>query len=353
LAIDYGSVPARDAFFLTKKSVPVACPVPAGPISDSHTHLTSLRTLRPEQAIARDAVAGVDFIVTVVDPTDDARDPQALLADLADWQAGARELLDRWGLERIQVPRIRLLVGCHPHNARLFDRAAHEAMRVLLGSPLCAGVGEIGLDYHYDLSPRSTQLEVFEEQMRLAIELDAPVSLHIREAHADAADLLGRVGVSRAGTVLHCFDVDLPTLRTFRDMGCRFGIGGAVTFDAMEPMRAAVASPECPAELLLTETDSPYMAPKPLRGTPCEPAYIAITADFLAGLRAEALGEDRAALYATFAQGARDIFDARAGFDVPVSFGEKAQPDAAPTPCGECDGRTGSSDEHAATGGQA
>ncbi len=330
MATDPAEVPRPEAFFATKKGVPVACPAPAGPIDDSHTHLTCLSGgLTPAVAIARDALAGVGLIVTVVDPTDDARDPEALLGALRGWGAEARAVLDGWGMRSVAVPRVRLLVGCHPHNARLFDRDAHEAMRTLLEAPECAGVGEIGLDYHYDLSPRVTQLAVFEEQLELAAALDAPVSLHVREAHADAAEVLRRVGTPGAGAVMHCFDLDLATLLTFRDLGCRFGIGGAVTFNAMGQLREAVTSPECPARLLLTETDSPYMAPVPLRGTPCEPAYIAVTCDYLATLRAGALGEDRGALYEAFARNAREVFDARHGFAVPGSFGELSQPPVA------------------------
>lgn len=307
--------PEPSSFFAGKKGVPVACPTPAGPIADSHTHLTSLRAITPDVALARAALAGVDFVVTVVDPTDDARDPQALLGALDMWQADARFLLDVWGEQGLAVPRVRMLVGCHPHNARLFDEGARAAMRALLAEPLCCGVGEIGLDYHYDLSPRDVQARVFSEQLRLAIELDAPLSLHVREAHDDAYALMSKTGIPTAGAVLHCFDVGPDEMRRFCDLGCSFGIGGAVTFGSCEPTRDAMRA--CPAERIVTETDAPYMSPVPLRGTPCEPASTAVTVDFLARLRHEARGEDVAWLYETFAANARALFDVRSGFSVP------------------------------------
>lgn len=310
-----GPRPDPESFFRTKKGRPVALPCPAGPVADSHTHLTCLRELSPEVALARAALAGLDFLVTVVDPTEDATDPAALLASLDAWQAGARETLDAWGAPEVAVPRVRLLVGCHPHNARLFDEAARAAMRELLGQSVCCGIGEIGLDYHYDLSPRDVQLSVFSEQLALARAIDAPLSLHVREAHDDAFALMAREGLSAAGAVLHCFDLGRDELERFLGLGCHFGIGGAVTFASCEPLRDAMRA--CPAERIVTETDAPYMAPAPLRGTPCEPACTAVTVDFLARLRAEARGEDVAWQYATFAGNARALFDARSGFVVP------------------------------------
>lgn len=308
--------PDRAAFFTTKKGAPVEVPAPAGPIADSHTHLTGLRATHPAVALARATLAGLDFVVTVVDPADDARDPAALLASLRDWQVQARAVLDAWGCGALAVPRVRLLVGCHPHNARLFDEQARTAMRTLLVEPICCGVGEIGLDYHYDLSPRDVQLRVFEQQLRLAIALDAPVSLHVREAHDDAYELMRQVGIPAAGAVLHCFDEGPDQLRRFCELGCSFGIGGAVSFASCEPTREAMRA--CPAERIVTETDAPYMAPVPLRGTPCEPACTAVTVDFLARLRSEARGEDVAGQYETFAANARALFDVRAGFVLPA-----------------------------------
>lgn len=307
--------PQMDAFFSTKKGALVAVPVAPAPVADAHTHLSSLRALDPALALARAAVAGVRFVVDVVDPTDDARDPQALLSDIDRWQAGAATIVEVWGRagvldalgEKPLLPKVRLVVGCHPHNASAFDAEARRAMEALLAQPICAGIGEIGLDYHYDLSPREVQRAVFEEQLKLACALNAPLSLHIREAHHEAAPLMGRVGLPEAGAVLHCFDLGPDDAAPFQAMGCVLGLGGAVTFKRNEPTRAAAA--EAPLGGIVTETDAPYMAPEPLRGTPCEPAMTALTMHFLANLRAEQRGEDPAEFYESTYKRARELFD--------------------------------------------
>ena len=199
-------IPAHETFFVGKKDVPCALPPALAPLADSHTHLTSLHHIDPAYAMARAAVAGVRFMVTVVDPTDDATDPGKLYDDLAAWEDGCEEILKAWceaGVvdalgEPPCTPRVRMLAGCHPHNARLFDDDARSVLQELLSNSRCSGVGEIGLDYHYDLSPRDVQLAVFKEQFELACELNAPLSLHIREAHKDAFALMKNYKIGRA-----------------------------------------------------------------------------------------------------------------------------------------------------------
>ncbi len=303
-------------FFHTKKQALLALPHAAGPIAESHTHLTSLAHIDPALALARAAVAGVRFLVTVVDPADDARDADALLANLERWQAGCVQILESWraagvldALGEAPVPPVvRLLVGCHPHNAKDFDDEARASMRRLLAEPICCGIGEIGLDYHYDLSPRELQREVFRAQLELACELDASLSLHVREAHPEAAQVMAEVGLpAGGGTVLHCFDLDLATADPFLEMGCVLGIGGAVSFKRNDVTRDAVAA--LPRACMVFETDAPYMAPEPLRGTQCEPAYIARTAQFVAALRQERCGDKPADTYRDAYELARRIFD--------------------------------------------
>lgn len=310
--------PEFTSFFADKKGRPVALPPAAGPVADSHTHLHSLHALDPALALARAAVAGVRFVIDVVDPADDARDPETLLADLARWQRECAEILDAWhgrGVvdalgERPVQPRLRLVAGCHPHNASRFDDDARRALRTLLADPLCAGIGEIGLDYHYDLSPRQVQREVFREQLALACELDAPLSLHIREAHHEAVPILAEVGVPAAGAVLHCFDLGPDDARPFQELGCVLGIGGAVTFKRNDATREAVAA--APLGGVLTETDAPYMAPEPLRGVPCEPAMAALTAHFASNLTAAREG-DPAKFYTAAFEHAMQLFDGQVG----------------------------------------
>ena len=320
--------PDPAAFFLTKKSRPQPLPAAAGPVADSHTHLSSLRHMDPALALARAAVAGVRFLVDIVDPADDAADPSSLLSDIDHWEAACGDILAAWSAAgvrdalggRPRTPRIRLLVGCHPHNARLFDEGARAAMRAVLAHPRCSGIGEIGLDYHYDLSPRDVQRAVFREQLELARELDAPLSLHIREAHAEAASLMAEVGLPAAGAVLHCFDLGPDDARPFQEMGCVLGLGGAVTFKRLDETREAACL--APAGGVVTETDAPYMAPEPLRGTPCEPAMVAASCRFVADLRAGRLGEDPAAFYASAFERAVGLFDR------PAPLGRARRPDA-------------------------
>lgn len=309
-------VPADpSAFFLTKKGAGVALAAPDGPVADSHTHLSSLRHIDPALALARAALAGVRFVVDVVDPTDDAADPDALFADLDRWQRGCACILDAWAScgavdalgDAPAPPRVRVLVGCHPHNAAAFDDAARAAMHRVLAHPLCCGVGEIGLDYHYDLSPRDVQRSVFREQLELARTIDAPLSLHIREAHHEAAPLMRETGLPAAGAVLHCFDLGPADAAPFQEMGCVLGVGGAVTFKRNEATRDAVA--QAPRGGVLVETDAPYMAPEPLRGTSCEQAMAALSARFVADLRAERRGEDPADFYADSYRRTVELFD--------------------------------------------
>lgn len=328
----FAACPDPAAFFLTKKAVPVSLPglpegsVRRGPYCDTHTHLTSLRSLQPAQALARAALAGVDLLVTVTDPTEDAADPEALLSDLARWQEEAAGILCSWDLDQAcTLPVVRLTVGCHPHNARLFDKAARAAMLRLLEEPICCGIGEIGLDYHYDNSPRDVQIQVFEEQLALACQVDAPLTLHVRDAHTEAERSMRSCGIPAAGAVMHCFDRDLGCLETFQAMGCHVGIGGAVTFMSSEPLRLALSSSQCKSGQIVTETDAPYMSPVPLRGTACEPACVALTCDCLAKLLADKQGIDPVAFLDSLHSQAHRLFNSHDGFTVPAWFAASAE----------------------------
>ena len=148
-------------------------------------------------------------------------------------------------------------------------------LRELLACPATSCLGEIGLDYHYDKSPRDVQREVFALQLRMAHELGLPVSLHIREAHSDALEILRAEGLPAAGCILHCFNLGPDDLAPFVELGCYVALGGPLTFKKECATRAAVALAS-PGRLL-TETDAPFMAPEPLRGVVCEPAHTVFT----------------------------------------------------------------------------
>ena len=184
--------------------------------------------------------------------------------------------------------------GVHPHNASGWDADAEGAVARYLEHPKCRLLGEIGLDYHYDLSPREIQRKVFDIQLDMAFERNVPVQLHIREAHGDCTDMLrARARAGRMpGGIMHCYTGSWESAKVYLDLGLYISLSGAVTFKNA-PKLAEVAQ-KTPPDRLLIETDCPYMAPVPLRGRRNEPAFIVHTFEKVAGLREadpEALAE--------------------------------------------------------------
>jgi TatD DNase family protein len=193
-------------------------------------------------------------------------------------------------------------VGVHPHDARLFDDAAAERVRkIVRGSKRVVAWGEIGLDYHYDNSPRGVQREVFRRQLRMARVEGLPVIIHSREADEDTVGILEEEwwGSARAG-VLHCFGGGWWMAERALALGFYVSFAGTVTFKKAEPLREVAL--RVPLERLLVETDCPFLAPVPLRGRRNEPAFVAETARFLASWRGEGLGEFARATSANFAR---------------------------------------------------
>jgi TatD DNase family protein len=240
------------------------------PIADTHAHLDMLFT--PALALARSQAHHVEFIVTVVDPTED---PAYTYCNLGVWQDQARQLLKDWQ-QAAQVPDVRVIVGCHPHNAAKFTREVEQTLIRAAAQPITAAIGEIGLDYHYDLSPRETQREAFKRQLALAHQMMLPVALHLREAHLDGLAILREEGLPTAGALLHCFNLDYHTLKPFLELGCQVAFGGPLTFKKSDEVRDAAR--RTPISRIQTETDAPFMAPHPLRGTTCGPEDVVFTA---------------------------------------------------------------------------
>ncbi len=172
-------------------------------------------------------------------------------------------------------------VGVHPHEAKDFsadrDGAALEA---LAGRSGVAAIGEIGLDFHYDLSPRATQLGVLEWMLALARRLDLPVILHNRLSGPEILALLERLGPRENAGVFHSFTESAAFGRQVIDLGFRVSFSGMITFRSADNIREAAAG--LPLDSLLVETDSPYLAPEPYRGRRCEPAFVVETAKRLA-----------------------------------------------------------------------
>lgn len=174
-------------------------------------------------------------------------------------------------------------VGIHPHEARRAEEHHFDLLRVAARHPKVLAVGEIGLDYYYDHSPRDTQKQVLIRQLELARELSLPVVIHCRDAWADLGDILGTHWRSsgRAG-ILHCFSGSRENAFAFLDWGFLISFAGNVTFKKADDLRALARA--TPLDRLLTETDSPYLAPVPYRGKRNEPAYVREVARALATL---------------------------------------------------------------------
>ena len=269
----------QDTIFRNSKGKEKPAPqLPSGiKIADTHCHLGMLHDV--PYVLARAAYYGIDFLQCICDPAkddyfEDEVGATIIYESLNDWLAQARQILDGWGAADIELPTVRMAPGVHPHNASEWEEAKPRLLR-LLKNPLTSCLGEIGLDYHYDYSPRDAQRDVFAQQLEIAKEAGLPVALHVREAHAEAYDILKSVGVPQAGAILHCFNLDAETLKPFLDLGCHVAFGGPLTFKKSFDTRAS--APLVPLDKLLTETDSPFMAPEPLRGTECMPCYTRYT----------------------------------------------------------------------------
>ena len=170
--------------------------------------------------------------------------------------------------------------GVHPHEAESCKQGYLPVLKKLCMAEKCVAVGEIGLDYHYDFSPRDVQKKVFEQQLVLAKELDLPVIIHDREAHEDTFELLKRY---KPKGVVHCFSGSAEMAKEVVKLGMYIGLGGAVTFkNARKPLEVAAV---VPSDRLLIETDCPYMTPVPHRGKRCDSSYIPLTAEVLASAR--------------------------------------------------------------------
>jgi TatD DNase family protein len=238
---------------------------------DSHAHIQLDRFDADREAVLERAqAAGVHAILVIGFDLETSR--------------GAIELAEKYD-------QIYATVGMHPHDARDLDDETVRIFRDLTTHPKVVALGEMGLDYYRDLSPRPVQQEAFERQLDLAEELNLPIVIHNREAYHDILPILGaRRGKIRG--VMHCFSGDVEIMHQSLALGFYIGIGGPVTYrksDALQEVARKV-----PADALLVETDCPWLAPQFRRGRRNEPAYVCATAEKIAGLRGislEAIGE--------------------------------------------------------------
>ena len=242
------------------------------PLIDSHCHLADEAFASDLEAVVdRARAAGVSSGLCVLEAADAAE------------AARARVLRELW-------PELRFAVGVHPHRAGEFAGRPAAAVTVvreaIAANPAARAVGEIGLDYHYALSPRETQVELFRHQVRLARELGWPVVIHTREAEADTFEILRNEGEGQIAGIFHCFTGDVVMARRALDLGFHVSFAGIVTFPRATELREAAKT--VPVDRLLVETDCPYLAPVPHRGKRNEPAWVTHVVEALAEVRGQA-----------------------------------------------------------------
>lgn len=182
------------------------------------------------------------------------------------------------------------VIGVHPHDAKNVSNNSISELRQLAKDQKVVAIGETGLDYYYDHSPRNQQQTAFHQHLELAAELSLPVVVHSRDAAKDTHDIISEHPENKC--LLHCYSGSLETARMYLDMGHYISFAGAITFKNAVKLRRVAAN--IPVERLLIETDCPYLAPEPHRGKPNEPAWVAYVAEKLAELHAIATDELKA-----------------------------------------------------------
>jgi TatD DNase family protein len=180
-------------------------------------------------------------------------------------------------------------VGVHPHDASTLDEPSFDELARLARHPRVVAIGEVGLDHHYDHSPRDVQSRVFRRMIGLAREVKKPIVIHTRSAAADTLSILEEEGARDVGGIIHCFSEDRRFAERALALDFDLSFSGILTFKKAHAIREAATF--APPDRILVETDSPYLAPVPMRGKTCEPAYVVHTAKCLAELRGTTLDE--------------------------------------------------------------
>ena len=232
---------------------------------DSHAHLDDRKFNKDrEDLIGRFDEDGLEFVVNIGSDIETSRASVALAQ---------------------KYEKIYAAIGIHPHDADSYNEKIEQELIALSKEDKVVALGEIGLDYYYDNSPREVQKEVFERQLELAHSLNLPIVIHSREATKDTFDRIKNhlEKYPEDKVLIHCFSGSLETMKEYICLGCYIALGGAVTFkNARVPKEVAI---EVPLDRLLLETDSPYLTPEPLRGKRNEPSYVRYVGDFIANLR--------------------------------------------------------------------
>ena len=252
---------------------------------DSHCHLAGEEFAADlGEVVARASAAGVAGALCILEAEDEGE-------------------VARGAVVRAAWPGVRFGTGVHPHHAGRFSSdapAAVEVVRRAAAAVSACAIGEIGLDYHYDFSPREAQQEIFRAQIRLACELSLPIIIHTREATDDTFRILREEGGSAVRGVFHCFTGDAAMARAALEIGFYLSYAGILTFPKAAELREAARI--TPVDRLLAETDAPYLAPTPYRGKRNEPAFVARVVETLAELHGLAVAEMSAHVSQNFAR---------------------------------------------------
>jgi len=229
---------------------------------DSHCHLDSRQYGgRHAQLLAAAEKAGVSTLVNIG-------------ADLASSETSVKLATEH--------AMVYATVGIHPHDATTLDDQALARVKELAAHKKVVAIGEIGLDYYRDLSPRAVQKKAFTKQLELAAELKMPVVIHTREAFQDTLDIARDFSASIPGGVFHCFPGSTEDALRVIEMGFVISVGGVITYKGSQ---MSITATQVPLEFIIVETDAPYLTPVPHRGTLNQPAYVKIVYERLAQLR--------------------------------------------------------------------
>jgi TatD DNase family protein len=258
--------------------------VSASFLIDSHAHIQGTEFAEDISAVIQRAQeAGVEKIIVVGGAGDLSSNVEAL--ELAQ-----------------SFPGLFATVGMHPHDAKDVGEEDFKRLKELTNSPEVVAVGETGLDFYYEHSPRQMQIDLFCRFIQMARETGLPLVVHDREAHREVAEMLRLEGRGEIRGVVHCFTGDFETARDFLDLGFDLSFTGIITFKNAEPLRDVVR--RIPLNRILVETDSPYLAPVPYRGKRNEPAFVRFVAETIARVRGVPLQE----VAETTTRNARDLF---------------------------------------------
>jgi TatD DNase family protein len=235
---------------------------------DSHCHLNYPGLVEDQLGVlARARVAGVGHFL-------------AIGTRQAEW--------DEVTAIAVREPDVTCTIGIHPHEAEKHPDLGLDELLTAAQHPKVVGIGETGLDYYYDHSPRAEQQAHFRTHIAAARETGLPLVVHTRDAEEDTLAILREeMGKGAYTGVIHCFTASQAFAEAALELGFYISLSGIVTFNSARDLQASAQT--IPLNRLLVETDSPYLAPVPMRGRPCEPAFVSHTAKFVADLRGEAL----------------------------------------------------------------